>query len=125
GVGVNGGIALGGVVPPNPRQVTENTAPLIDIGSERHGATLEWSRRGFAMRSTTTFLTTDARLALDLDGTNADFAANYPSGRSRSIAQELRFTSSAAARLDWTAGVFLLDEDAAQTLDTRLPVNGT
>src|SRR5690606_36569242 len=90
GIGVNGGIANGGVVPADPREVTENVAPKIDIVSERYGARLVWQRERFALRSTTTYLDTVAHLALDLDGTNADFAANYPSGRSRSVTQELR-----------------------------------
>src|SRR5690606_19342505 len=88
GVGVNGGIANGGLVPSDPRGGPENTAPRIDIASERYGARLEWRRERFMLRSTTMHLTTDALLALDLDGTNADFAANYPSGRSRSVTQE-------------------------------------
>src|SRR5690606_32035295 len=125
GAGVNGGIASGGIVPSDPREVTENTAPRIDIASERYGARLEWRRERFMLRSTTTHLTTDALLAIDLDGTNADFAANYPSGRSRSVTQELRRTSEANGPLDWTAGLFLLDEDARQILDTRLPASGT
>lgn len=125
GMGVNGGIANGGIVPVDPRQVTENVAPKIDTASERYGARLLWQRERFALRSTTTYLETDLDLALDLDGTNVDFAANYPSGRSRSVTQELRATSAASGPLDWTAGVFLIEEDAAQILDTHLPINGT
>ncbi len=125
GVGVNGGIAHGGVVPPNPRQVTENTAPQIDIASERYGARLIWQRERFMLRSLTTYLSTAADLALDLDGTNADFAANFPSGRSRSVTQQLRITSATDTPLDWTLGGFLLDEDGRQILDTHLPINGT
>src|SRR5690606_34308878 len=125
GVGVNGGIANGGSVPVNPREVTENTAPRIDIESERYGARLLWQRERFLLRSTTTYLSTVANLALDLDGTDADFAANHPSGRSRSVTQELRITSAAGTALDWTLGAFLLDEDGGQILDTRLPINGT
>ncbi|HEX6996277.1 MAG TPA: TonB-dependent receptor [Gammaproteobacteria bacterium] len=125
GIGVNGGIANGGVVPADPRKVTENVAPKIDIVSERYGARLVWQRERFALRSTTTYLDTVAHLALDLDGTNADSAANYPSGRSRSVTQELRMTSAGSGPLDWTAGVFLIDEDGAQILDTHLPISGT
>jgi len=125
GVGVNGGIEMGGIVPTDPRQVTENTAPLIDIDSARHGVRLEWTQLKFVLRSTTTFIATDARLALDLDGTDADFASNFPTGRSRSVTQELRFMSPAASALEWTAGAFLLQEDAGQVLDTHLPANGT
>ncbi|HEY8554523.1 MAG TPA: TonB-dependent receptor [Burkholderiales bacterium] len=125
GVGVNGGIANGGIVPADPREVTENTAPQIDIASARYGARLLWQRERFMLRSSTTYLETDALLALDLDGTNADFAANYPSGRSRSVTQELRATSAHGGPLDWTAGAFFLDEDGRQILDTRLPIDVT
>src|SRR5690606_35667968 len=125
GVGVNGGIANGGVVPADPRQVTENVAPQIDTASERYGARVVWRRERFALRSLTTYVDTALRIALDLDGTNADFAANYPSARSRSVTQELRLTAVGRGPLDWTAGVFLIDEDAAQVLDTHLPISGT
>jgi len=125
GVGVNGGIANGGVVPSDPRQVTENVAPQIDTASERYGARVVWQRERFALRSSTTYVDTDLQIALDLDGTNVDFAANYPSARSRSVTQELRLTSVGRGPLDWTAGVFLIDEDAVQILDTHLPINGT
>src|SRR5690606_30106284 len=73
GVGVNGGIANGGVVPADPRQVTENVAPQIDTASERYGARVVWRRERFALRSLTTYVDTALRIALDLDGTNADF----------------------------------------------------
>jgi len=125
GIGVNGGIANGGIVPADPRQVTENVAPRIDTASERYGARLVWHRERFMLRSTTSYLDTAVEIALDLDGTNADFAANYPSGRSQSITQELRLTSAGRGALDWAAGVFLIDEDAAQILDTHLAINGT
>jgi len=125
GVGINGGIANGGIVPSDPREVTENTAPRIDIASTRYSARVVWQPARFTLRSTTTYLSTAADLALDLDGTNADFAANYPSGRSRSVGQELRITSAADRPLDWTLGAFVLDEDGRQILDTRLPINGT
>ncbi len=125
GVGVNGGIENGGIVPADPRQVTENVAPRIDSASERYGVRILWQREGFMLRSTTSYLDTDIEIALDLDGTNASFAANYPAGRSRSLAQEVRLTSAGREPLDWTAGVFLIDEDAAQVLDTHLPINGT
>src|SRR5690606_7036400 len=87
GVGANGGIATGGIVPVEPRKVTETAAPQRDIASARYGARLLWQRERFLLRSSTTYLETDALLALDLDGTDADFAANYPSGRSRSLTQ--------------------------------------
>jgi iron complex outermembrane recepter protein len=125
GVGVSGGISLGGTVPTHPRQVTENVPPMIDVSSTRHGARMTWVREGWQLRSTTTFLATDAALALDLDGTNADYAANYPTGRTRSFAQEVRFESATSGPLSWTGGIFVLDEDAGQILDTRVPANGT
>ncbi len=121
GVGVNGGIELGGVVPASPRQVTEDVAPRIHIREGRESARLTWRRTRFELLSTTSYVASDAALALDLDGTNAPFAGNYPTTRSRSVIQELRLTSTRAGRLGWTAGTFLLDERNEQVLDTRLP----
>ncbi len=125
GVGANGGILIGGVVPDNPRQVTENIAPDIRIDADRYSARAGWRGDDISLLSTTAFLKTRARLALDLDGTDADYSANYPSGESETLMQEIRASSPTERRLAWTAGVFLLREDAAQRLDVRLPQSGT
>ncbi len=124
GVGVNGGIELGGIVPAAPREVTEDVAPRIHVREGRDSARLTWRRERFELLSTTAYVASDAALALDLDGTNAAFAANYPTTRSRAVMQELRLTSTRADPFAWTAGAFLLDERNEQVLDTRLPPVG-
>jgi iron complex outermembrane receptor protein len=124
GVGVNGGIAGGGIVSTEARVVTENVAPAIRIRSDRESALLTWRGKGFELRSTTARVASGTAIALDLDGTNADFAANYPSASARTLTQELRFTSTGAGPWSWTSGLFVLDEDNEQVLDTRLPAAG-
>lgn len=124
GVGVNGGIAIGGIVLARPREVTENVAPRIHIRTRRDSARLSLRRDAFELLSTSAYVASNAALALDLDGTNADFAANYPTTRSRTLMQELRFNSTEGAALSWTGGAFLLDEQNEQVLDTRLPQAG-
>ena len=125
-VGVSGGIQAGGIVPEDPRQVTENVSPLIDVESWRYSLRAEWHIGGLALRSTSAWLRTEADLALDLDGTDADFAANYPQGRSETFSQEIRLVPAENEGKPgrWTAGVFYLDEQAFQSLDTRLPMTG-
>jgi iron complex outermembrane receptor protein len=124
GVGVNGGIERGGIVSAEPRIVTENVAPEIGIRSSRDNLRATWRGDVFELRSTTAYVASRAAIALDLDGTNADFAANYPSASAGTLMQELRFTSSRGRALSWTGGVFLLDEDNEQILDTHLPAAG-
>ncbi len=119
--GTNGGILMGGTVPDNPRQVTENIPPEIRMTSMRYNARVMWEGDSFDLSSTTAWIATDAELALDLDGTDADFSANFPSGRSRSLMQELRIVADRGDSLSWTAGTFVLSEEAAQMLDVRLP----
>lgn len=123
--GVNGGIQLGGTVPGNPRHITENIRPSIDLDTDRYSTRLIWHLGDVELRSTTAYLTTDAALALDLDGTDADFSANYPSGSSRAWTQELRASSSPQGTFSWVAGAFLLDEQARQALDVHLPQTDT
>lgn len=121
-VGVSGGIQAGGTVPDDPRRITENVSPYIDVESSRYSLRAQWRLRGVELRSTSAWLRTEAALALDLDGTDADYAGNYPGGLSETFSQEIRVASEAGR---WTAGVFFLDEQAFQSLDTRLPMTQT
>jgi iron complex outermembrane recepter protein len=124
-VGTNGGIEMGGTVPDDPRKITENIPPGIDLDADRYSLRLIRNLNGIELRSTTAHLTTDAALALDLDGTDADYSANYPSGDSTAWTQELRLSTSPHRKVSWVAGVFLLEERANQTLDVRLPQTDT
>lgn len=125
GVGRSAGIEMGGTVPADPRRITENVPPMIDVESQRYSLRLDWVRDGVDLRSTTAYLRTEARLALDLDGTDADYASNHPSGRSETLSQEFRLSSPQERRNAWIVGLFLLDERAFQALDTRLPQTAT
>jgi iron complex outermembrane receptor protein len=125
GLGVNGGIALGGYVPGAPREIAEDVQPFILVNGERHSARITWAHGAFDLLASTAYVSTDVALQLDLDSTDAAFASNHPSGTSRAWLQELRVTSPAAGALSWTAGTFLLDERANQTLDVRLPQTAT
>lgn len=125
GIGRNGGIEMGGTVPADPRQVTEDVAPEIRLQATRVDARLDWRVAGLDLRSTTAFLSTDARLALDLDGTQASYAANYPSADSESWQQEFRASSAADHAWSWVGGAFFLSEDTRQVLDVDMPASGT
>jgi iron complex outermembrane receptor protein len=124
-VGVSGGVQAGGIVPDDPWQITENVPPLIDVDSWRYSLRAQWSHDGLELRSTTAWLHTDVNLALDLDGTDADYAGNYPFGESETFSQEFRlFPGTPGGEPErWTLGVFFLDEQAFQALDTRLPMS--
>lgn len=123
-IGVNGGIALGGTVPADPRQVTENVAPEIDVRASRYSARLSWRGDAAEFTSTTAYLTTEGSIGLDLDGTNVDYSANYPAADSESLQQEFRLASPEEAVWSWVGGVFLLRENTDQRLDVRLPLSG-
>jgi iron complex outermembrane receptor protein len=125
GIGSNGGIALGGYVPPEPREIAENILPFIDVDGVRHSVRVDWALGGYALLATTGYVATDVALALDLDSTDAAFASNHPTATSRAWMQELRLVSTGESAWSWTAGTFLLDERANQTLDVRLPQTST
>ncbi|HHJ13828.1 MAG TPA: TonB-dependent receptor [Gammaproteobacteria bacterium] len=122
--GVNGGILSGGTVPEDPRRITSNVRPDLNLESVRlslhangKGERQEWA-------STTAYLDTDVQLALDLDGTDADFAANFPFGKSRAFIQEFRLYRGGGEQPGWTLGAFFLRENARQALDIHLPLSG-
>lgn len=121
-IGVNGGILLGGVVPGDPRRVTSNVDQNQNIENERYSAKLVWSLGDAELRSLTTYQKMDLDLAIDLDGTNVDFAANFPTSSAAAVSQEFRFVSQQGRALTWIAGAFFLHEDASQQLDVRFPL---
>ena len=123
-LGANGGILLGGIVPDNPRQVTENIAPSIVLSSNRYSARLNWRGDTIDFLSTTAYLTTDGALALDLDGTNIDYSSNHPSADSEAVTQEFRLATPQERTWSWVGGLFLLRENTNQKLDVRLPQSG-
>ncbi len=122
--GVNGGIEAGGIVPDDPRKLTSNVRPDLNIESARYSVRANWKMDQRELVSTTALLETDVTIALDLDGTNADFAGNFPSADSTAFMQEFRLFSTTKDRFNWTLGAFFLQEDARQTLDVRLPQAG-
>ncbi|HEB86922.1 MAG TPA: TonB-dependent receptor [Gammaproteobacteria bacterium] len=122
--GVNGGIALGGIVPENPRELTSNVSPNLNVQSNRYSARLNWKYEHFEFISTTAWVDTQGKLAMDLDGTNVNFSANYPKADSNAFMQELRLLSATQKNLSWITGLFLFNEEAEQMLDVRLPLNG-
>lgn len=122
--GVNGGIALGGIVPDDPRELTSNVSPNLNVQSNRYSAKLNWKHKQMEFVSTTAYLDTRVNIALDLDGTNIDYSANYPKADSSALTQEFRLLSPVQRPLSWIAGLFFFDEKAQQMLDVRLPLNG-
>lgn len=123
GVGVNGGVALGGYVPAEPRAIAENVAPYLAVEGVRHSARAAWTGPAFELVASAAYVSTDVALALDLDSTDAAFASNHPSATSRAFSQELRVSHAASAERapEWTLGTYLSSEQANQTLDVRLP----
>lgn len=118
-------LALGGVIPDDPRQMTANVDPGLDLRADRYSIRLKWNRDDLEFVSTSAYLRNEIALALDLDSTNIDYSANYPSGESSVMSQEFRFSSQPQSRpLSWTTGVFFMRERASQTLDVRLPLFG-
>lgn len=122
--GVNGGITFGGIVPGDPREITSNVAPKVDVRSSRYSARLTWDNDVFELLSTTAYLKTEGALALDLDGTNVDYSANFPSADSETVSQEFRLSSPVEQPFSWIGGLYFLLENTDQVLDVRLPLAG-
>lgn len=121
----NPGFVYGGVILDDPRQVTSNVVPGLDATSNRYNVKLKWNRDDLELVSISAYQRHEAALALDLDSTNLDYSANYPSGESSVVTQEFRLSSQPQARpLSWTTGIFSLRERADQMLDVRLPLVG-
>lgn len=123
-IGRNGGIERGGHVPDDPRQVTENVAPELDLRGSRYSVRLAWHNDAMEFTSRTAYLTTEGRIALDLDGTDVDYAANYPVADSESVQQEFRLASPQERTWAWIGGAFLMHENTDQLLDVHLPQSG-
>lgn len=121
-IGINTGILLGGRVADDPRVLTHNIAQSQDSRSDLYG--LRFTRRGHDLefRSLTSYQNADLRTAQDLDGTDIDVAASYPTLDSRAFSQEFRLGTQPDLPLAWTAGVYFLREDSAQHTDLRLPL---
>lgn len=122
--GLNGGILLGGTVPGNPREVTPNTEQNQNIENKIHSVKLTWRTEGVDVQSLTAYQETVTNLAVDLDGTDVDFASNFPMSNSHAISQEFRIGSPLEQRLAWVAGVYFLHEDASQSSDVHFPLTG-
>ena len=123
-IGVNGGVALGGVVPSNPRDVTHNVDQNQNNSSDLYNAKVSWHTERVELQSITAYQKTKQDHRIDLDGTNVDFASNFPSSVAESYSQEFRLSSSRQQALSWVTGIYLWREDARQQLDIRFPLTG-
>jgi len=123
-VGVNGGILLGGTVPDDPREVTHNTDQYQDSRGNVYSTKITWKTGDIELRSITAYQSIKQDDASDLDGTNVDFASNYPASVVDNYSQEFRLGSYQGETFNWIAGVFLSKEDATQQDDVHLPLMG-
>lgn len=118
----SGGIALGGIVPRNPRKVTHNVDQFQNVKLDLYSVRVVKHFLQAELLSLTAYQKSDLEVALDLDGTNVDFSANFPGETSKSYTQEFRLSSNKDVPLGWIAGLYFLHEDANQFLDVRLPL---
>lgn len=121
-VGVNGGILLGGVVFDNPHKVTRSLDENQNIKNGLYSAKILWNTGALDVQSLTAYQDRDLEMAIDLDGTDADFASNFPASNAHAVSQEFRVGSKQDRDFTWVAGVYYLYEDASQELDVRFPL---
>jgi|GEM_PF-2028150 len=122
GVGVNGGLLLGGTVPGNPRKVSHNVDQSSRVETDRYSMKLFMALNNVDFISTTAYQESFGELALEMDNTEVDFSSNFPWESSEAFSQEFRLASTKNGAFGWTAGAFLLHEDATLFLDVRLPL---
>lgn len=121
-VGLNGGIALGGVVPSDPREVTHNVDQNQNNNSNLYNAELIWNTGGVELQSITAYQNTKQDDAIDLDATNVDFSSSYSESDSDTYSQEFRLSSAQGESLSWVTGLFLSKDDTSQQADIRFPL---
>ena len=120
--GVNGGIALGGVVPNNPREVTHNVEQIQNNSSDLYNAKVTWQTGGVELQSITAYQNTKQNHRIDLDATNVDFSSSFPESEVDTYSQEFRLSSAREGAVSWVAGLFLSKDDAFQQADIRFPL---
>ena len=120
--GVNGGIALGGVVPNNPREVTHNVEQNQNNSSDLYNAKVTWQTGGVELQSITAYQNTKQNHRIDLDATNVDFSSSFPESEVDTYSQEFRLSSAREGAVSWVAGLFLSKDDAFQQADIRFPL---
>lgn len=121
----SGAIALDGSVSNEPRRTTANRDVGAQFDSDRYSAKLTWRGTAHELTSTTSFARSDGDFLLDLDNTDLDYSSNQSLIESDTFTQEFRLSSQPDDDAwDYVAGLYLLDEDAAQRLDVRLPLFG-
>lgn len=121
-VGVNGGIALGGVVPDDPREVTHNVDQNQNNSSDLYNAKVVWRSGGVELQSITAYQNTKQDHAIDLDATDVDFSSSFPESEVDTYSQEFRLSSVRGGALSWLTGLFLSKYDAFQQADIRFPL---
>lgn len=121
-IGVNGGVLLGGAVPDDPREVTDNVAEYQKIRQSIYSARLNWQTDALYLQALTAYQQTIQQYVADLDGTNIDFSSDASTSDSHAISQEFRLGSHQDERVDWAVGVYFRQEDGDHTLHVRLPV---
>lgn len=120
--GVNGGVANGGTVPSNPREVLHNQPEWQHATYNQYYLKVVLGGERYKVLSTTVMQETDADVSIDLDGTEIDFSHTLPVESSRAFSQEIRVFTDRLQPLSWTAGIYLLREEARQALEVRLPL---
>ncbi|MEZ4218492.1 MAG: TonB-dependent receptor [Myxococcota bacterium] len=113
-------VALGGTVPGDARRVLLDVHPEARLELYGGALRLEIDAGPVTVESLTAVRGERMREALDLDGTELPFLANFPRERSVAWSQELVARGELGDRVEWLAGVFHLDEDAFQALDVRI-----
>ena len=121
-VGVNGGIALGGIVPNDPREVTHNVDQNQNNSSDLYNAKVIWQTGGVELQSITAYQNTKQDHVIDLDATDVDFSSSFPESEVDTYSQEFRLSSVRGGALSWVAGLFLSKDDASQQADIRFPL---
>lgn len=114
-------VAMGGTVPPGPRDVFYNIRPRVDLEDWGVAARLEWNPGALDAVAVSAWRSFRFAESVDVDGTEIPLLQNDPFERSDVFTQEIRVGSSVGDRLTWLAGVYYLHEDARQNFFVTAP----
>jgi len=115
---------FGGTVAPNPYDTYSNSP---DSSKNVQGGGLAKIIYDFPLAKVTSLSainTSRATVALDDDGTQADFLNTDAAQNSTSYSEDLQLTSHPGGRLDWIGGFYYLHEDANSDYLVTAPIAG-
>jgi iron complex outermembrane recepter protein len=118
------GLLLGGIDPPDPREVTNDTTSYIHSTQRTTSARLDWDVGGARFTSISARNQSSLQELLDADSTNIAAVTDQPSENSDMYSEDLQLSSRDTERFHWVTGLYYLHERAFERAALSLPVFG-